>query len=280
MAADLFTTLNEVSILLAGRRPEWLTQQDLLIPNGLPIASSGVPLKDSPRTQVLVDAREALAFRTVYIAVRVLDLTGTYRATVNGSNVDFDAAAAAAATRADVIQGWVDAINADVVVNLLVTAEALTLQGGSGVDTIRIKGDKLAGADYTIGVSSTVGTPEMDVVADVSKVDFRIFVTLKPPTPPGVAVPSTVASAPTSPGPAGGFPSDLVKFGAGDWRNPNGAVYATNGFLGFAEIFDTAGQDRLYVEATALTTPADVVAGPHTLTYLPRITIGPAILES
>jgi hypothetical protein len=124
--ADIFLTVNQLSVLLAGRRPEWTRQVDASYPNGAPelTAAQGVSLRDAPRTSVLVDLRELVRQRTGRIAVRVLDLTATYRIAINGNNVDFDAAAAAAATLADVVEGWRDAINADGTVGPLVTATA------------------------------------------------------------------------------------------------------------------------------------------------------------
>ena len=103
--ANLFEQVNVDSLELAGRNPDWLMQQDSAFPNGLPSANSGVSLGDSLRTQVRVSARESVRFRTVYIAIRVLDLVATYRATVNAFNVDFDALVAASTARADVIPG-------------------------------------------------------------------------------------------------------------------------------------------------------------------------------
>lgn len=265
MAADKFDTVNDLSILLAGRRPEWIRQIDSVYPNGLPDAGSGVALRNSPRTQVLLDMREEVRHRTARIAIRVLDLTGTYRVFIDANPVDFDAAAAAAASPLDVLQGWRDAINADVTVNPIVTASLEDADDDGTDDTLVIRGD--TGVDYSIGVSMPVGTAEVDVLADPTGAEARIYLTDKPPKAQGVAAPNAAAT---------GFVGTL---GAGDWRQPNGAQY-TSGIYGFSEFFDTAGYDRLYVELFNITNPAgDSVGAPHTFTLTPRITVGPSILE-
>lgn len=262
--ADLFTTVNTLSILLGGRRPEWIRQIDSVYPNGAPVASSGVPLRDAPRTQILVDLREQARLRTSRIAVRVLDLTATYRVTIDLNPVDFDAAAAAATSLQDVINGWRDAINADGTVNAIVTASSEDADGDGLVDTLLIQGD--TEADYSISAQIALGgTAELDVLADPTTANILVWLSEKPPIAGGVA----------SPGGAG-FVGAL---GSGDFRNPNGAVYSAD-IRGFAEFLDTAGYDRLYVELTSVVgVTNDAALTPHTFTLTPRITVGPAILE-
>ena len=265
--ADLFTTLNEVSLLLAGRRPEWLSQPDANYPNGAPDASSGVGLKDSPRTQVMVDLREEARHMIVRISIRELDLTDTYTVTTNGNAVAFDAAAAAAATRADVIQGIADAMNASAPTNTIVDVEVEDRGDTGAPNTVKIIG--ILTPDYVLAVPATAGAAEMDVATDATTASIQIWYALKPPIAAGITIPNTTAPIPTMEG----------KFSSGDWRKPNGAVYAGLDITGFVEKFDTAGHDRLYVEVTALTDSGGVVAAPNTKTIIPRVTIGPAINE-
>ena len=262
--ADKFDTVNTLSILLGGRRPEWIRQIDAAYPNGLPDAGSGVALRDSPRTQLLVDMREEIRHRICRVAIRVLDLTSTYRIFIDGNAVDFDAAGAGSTSALEVLEGWRDAINADVTVNPIVTASVEDADGDGTDDTLVITGD--TEADYTIGVIITVGSAELDVLADPNGCSLRVFLTDKPPKAQGVAVPNAAAT---------GFVGTL---GAGDWRQPNGATYSV-GSLGFCDFFDTAGYDRIYAELSSITAPADTVAAPHTYTLTPRITVGPSILE-
>ena len=119
MAADIFDTNNILAILLAGRRPEWIRQGDLVYPNGLPDAASGVALRDSPRTQVLLDMREQVRHRICRVNIRVPEPTGTYRTTIDGTNVDF---AAVGLNQLAVLTGIMNALNADATVNLVITA--------------------------------------------------------------------------------------------------------------------------------------------------------------
>lgn len=265
MAADKFDTVNTLSILLGGRRPEWIRQIDAAYPNGLPDAGSGVALRDSPRTQVLLRLREEIRHRTSRVAIRVLDLTGIYRIFIDANPVDFDAGGAGAATTLDVLQGWRDAINAAGAVNTIVTASLEDADGDGTDDTLMIKGD--TETDYSIGVTMAAGTAELDVLADPTSSEMRIYMTDKPPKAQPVAAPNAAAT---------GF---VGLIGPGDWDMPNGAQYAAT-IRGFSEFFDTAGKDRLYVELFNITAPAgDSVSAPHTYTLTPRITVGPSILE-
>ena len=185
MAADKFDTVNTLSILLGGRRPEWIRQIDAAYPNGLPDAGSGVALRDSPRTQVLLRLREEIRHRTSRVAIRVLDLTGIYRIFIDANPVDFDAGGAGAATTLDVLQGWRDAINAAGAVNTIVTASLEDADGDGTDDTLMIKGD--TETDYSIGVTMAAGTAELDVLADPTSSEMRIYMTDKPPKAQPVA---------------------------------------------------------------------------------------------
>lgn len=255
--ADPFNLVNQLSILLAGRRPEWIRQFDAAYPNPLPDDSSGVALRDAPRTQIMVDMREEIRHRTARVAIRVLDLTATYRATIGGANVDY---VAADATVTEVLEGWRDAIN---VAPPPVTA---TLEDFDGTPVLKIVGD--TDVDYSFAVSVPAGTAELDAAADPVSADFAVYLHDKPPKAQPIAVPNAAAT---------GFPAALL--GSGDWRRPNGAVYAA-GVDGFADFFDTAGYDRVYVRLTTVAgVGGDGAAGSDTFTLTPRITVGPSISE-
>ena len=256
--ADLFNTVNQLSILLGGRRPEWIRQIDASYPNGLPDSGDGVALRDSPRTQILLDMREQIRHRTARIALRVVDLTGVYRIFIDANPVDFDAGAVGAASPLDILTGWADAINTDGTVGPIVSA---SVEDGAA---LLIRGN--AEADYTVGVTMPSGSAEVDVLADPVSADARVYLADKPPKAQGAPVPNASAT---------GFTGIL---GSGDWRQPNGGDYSV-GFRGFCEFFDTSGYDRLYVELLNVSGPADTVVAPHTFTLTPRITVGPSILE-
>lgn len=249
-----------------------MRQIDAVYPNGAPelAANIGVALKDSPNTKVKVDMREEVRHRTCRVAVRVLDIASTYRIFIDSNVVDFDAAGAGATDLADVINGWRDAINADGTVGPLVTATSEDADADGLVDTLLIRGDPfppgVGEADYSVSATVTVGTAELDVLADPTSASIRIYLTEKAPKAAPISVPT-----------AAGF---VGKLGPGDWDQPNGAVYSTD-FRGFTEEFGTAGFDRLYVELGNITSPiADGATPPHTFTLTPRISVGPAIQET
>lgn len=250
--ASLFVTTLQLSVLLAARRPAWARQLGTVFPNGAPISTTdGVFLQNSPKTLFAIDVREVVRARTSRITIRVLDLVGTYRVVVDGNNVDFDAAAAASTTELEVLQGWRDAINADATVKLIVAASLEDASGDGVDDTLKLVG--IAEADYSMSTGAPVGAAELDLVLDPAAVEARIFFTHR-----------TFATA-TDP--------------KGDWHLANGAQYAVNQ-RNFVERLDTGGLDRAYVELFTVTAVAgDVIAPPHTLTYNPVVTIGPAILE-
>ncbi len=199
------------------------------------------------------------------VAIRVLDLTDVYTITINGNAVAFDAGGAGSTTALEVLEGWRDAINADVTVGPLVTAVVEDADGDGTNDTLVVRGD--AEADYSVAVS-VAGAAELDLLADPSTLQLRIYLQERTPKAPGIAVPNVAAT---------GF---VGKIAPGDWRQPNGAEYNAS-FRGFTEEFNTAGQSRIYVELFNITNPGgDAALAPHTFTLTPRITTGPAALES
>jgi hypothetical protein len=261
--ADLFSQVNQASLQLVGQTLEWLSQQDLVYPNGDPTNNSGVALLNSPRTQVQVGMREEARHRISRLSIRVVDLTDVYRVDINANVVTFDAGAAAVTTAEEIIQGIVNAIQtAGAPVDTIVTAETEKREDPSGLDdTVKIIG--IGEADYTVDVPNTAGTAETDLVLDATSATFQIWYAPKPPLGAGIAVPNPAAT------------SMKGTFGTSDWTKPNGANYSS-AVDGFVEVFDTAGSDRLYVEILTLVGPADSVGARNTLTLVPRITVGPA----
>lgn len=247
--ADLFETVNILSVLLGARRPQWVTQAGPY-PNGIPdAASDGVPLLDSPRTQIIVDMREEAHRRSARITFPVVDLTTTvYRFVVDATTLDVDASAVLPADLPALVQAIVDAINADVVINLVVVASPVDSDGDGLNDTVLLRG--LAEADYSLALAVIGGTGEMAGTIDPSTATAIVWFAAKPPNAPGT------------------------------WRQANGAIYAVNS-RGFVERFDTAGLDRAYVELDSVTGVAgDGATLPATLTQTPIVTLGPSVLES
>ncbi len=256
MTADAFEVANILSILLAARRPEWV---DHPVPGlaattgtGAPATSAfGVQLKDSPRTLALIDLRREVHRRTVAITVPVVDLSGTYRITVDATNSDY--ATAAPADLAELLVQWQDSINADGGVNAVVLAEALDTDGDGNVDTLFITGR--AEANYNFGLAVTVGTGEILGTADARTGTARTWFTAKLPNAPTGILPTTTT-----------------------WRVSNNGVYPLNR-RGFLERADTAGLDRLYVEIFDIAGTGDVAGAQASIEYFARVTIGPSIDE-
>jgi hypothetical protein len=254
VAADIFELVNQLSVLLAARRPQWVEQ---LIPVGgyLPAqttdtpvgAGAGVSLQDSPRSTVIIDLRRNNAFRTVRITVRVVDLTSTYRVTIDGTNVDYSAVGDL--DLEDLVQGWRDLINVTAPANTVVTARTEDTNASGTDDTLVIEGDTALG--YAFGVDVTVGAGEVDAIADASTAQAHLWFSAKPVT----------SSDP-----------DAI------WRQANGAAYPV-ARRGFIERFDTGGLDRAFVELAEITGNTDTVGAPSTLKYYAQITVGPAVLE-
>jgi hypothetical protein len=263
MAADIFELVNQLSVLLAARRPQWVEQvipttAPALVPgipdggtNGAPASvGAGADLEDSPRSTVVIDLRRDAAFRTARITIRVLDLTSIYRVRVDGTAVDFDAGFAGATSAADVLNGWRDAIlGAGPPVDTIVTARTEDSTGlGGDVDTLIVEG--IGVDDYGFKCGATTGTAEMDISIDASSANAHIWFSAKEP------------NAPTA-----------------EWRQANGALYPV-ARRGFVERFDTGGLARGYVELANVDGDADDEGLNNSeLRYYAEITHGPAVLE-
>jgi hypothetical protein len=143
---------NRLAVLAAGANPQWVEQTDY---SGNPdSAASGVYLEEALQTQVIVDLREELHRRTARVTIGTLDLTADYVIEINGNAVTYDAGVAGPADATEVLEGIAAAINADVTVGPLVTAEAVDTDEDAVIDTVVIRGD--AEADYSIDFSTRI----------------------------------------------------------------------------------------------------------------------------
>jgi hypothetical protein len=247
MAADLFELANRLSVLLAARRPQWVEQIGV---DGAPATlGAGVALEDSPRTLVLVDLRREAHRRTVSIQIVVLDLAGTYRLTLDGTDVDFDASAAVPLPTdvPTLLEAWADAVNADPAAALIVEASAEDTDGDGDADTLFLRG--LTEAEFSCAYATFAGTAEVAVTADASGCDLRAWFLGKEPNNPD------------------------------RWRVSNNGAYAVTR-RGWLERFDTAGLARLYVEIVdAVGQVGDGAAAPSTFDLWSQVTIGPSVDE-
>jgi len=246
--ADLYETVNILSVLLGARRPQWVTQAAY---TGIPAApSAGVSLENSPRAQVVVDLREEAHRRSARITVPVADLlVGIYRVIVDGNTVDYDASVELPADAAALVQGVADGIAASAPANTIVTATAVDSTGAGGpVDTILLRG--IAEPDYSISLAVVGGTGELAGIADAATAQAIAWFAARPPNAPGT------------------------------WRRANGATYNVD-TRGFVERFDTAGLDRIYIELRVVAGDAgDGATPPSVLTLAPVVTLGPSVLET
>lgn len=258
MAGDIFLLVNQLSVLLAGRRPQWVRQTEAITGSGTAEGGStpkpngqndGKSLQNSPSTLIAIDLRETPAVRTCRVTLSAVDLTGTYVTYINDSTTTF---VAAAVDENALLIAWRDAINASVPTNTFVVASVEDVAGLGAFDTLVIKG--LTATDYGLGVESTVGTGVLVGSYDSSSAKARFFATHK-----------SFSSA-----------SDPVSL----WHHPLDAVYDIN-TDNFIERFDTAGLDRGYVELTEVRgNPLDGAGASASFSYAARVTLGPAVQET
>lgn len=122
-----FGLVNDLSILLAGRRLLWAPQEPA---SGTPrVATAGVHLRNAPLASVVVDLREDVARRTDRIRVEAFDELATYTLTVDGAAVSVVEPSDVDALLAE----WADEANADPGISAKLTASvedgALVLRG-------------------------------------------------------------------------------------------------------------------------------------------------------
>lgn len=148
--SGIFALLNRLGILSAARALDWIEQSSTadVAPS---IDTDGVSVSGVLFTQFEVLTREQPAYRTTRITFSAHDAASGYNVVVNGNTV----AIVDGANIPTTIALAVNAINADGVVNLIVTAAA-EARNGTTVDTLVLRG--VAEADYTCAVATTSGT--------------------------------------------------------------------------------------------------------------------------
>jgi hypothetical protein len=249
--ASLFELVNQLSVLQAGRRPEWVAQVDAAQPNGAPVPGSGVGqfLKDALKTLIKVSPREETYRRTGRITLPVFDLATTYTVDIDGNPVPVAAVVDLPTTIAAIVAD----INADVgpgAGDVVLASPEESGGVGTGVDTVLLQG--LAEADYIVTLSAAGGAGTIAAVLDYASTKARIWFA-------GKQVNALIGS---------------------DYLLANGASYDVDR-RGFIERFDTGGLDRAYVELHTLVAPADDDTDAEAaITYRnPTILIGPGVEE-
>lgn len=262
--ADLFLLANQLSILLAARKPQW-TRQPVTLANdsASPLiqstprpsgTSDGRNLENTTTSLLAIDLREDPSKRTCRITFGSIDLTGTYRVVVDGVTVNH---VAAAADLNALIVAWRDALNADGAINTIVTAFAEDSSGSGGdADTLVIRGDAVA--DYSLAIDTPAGTGILNGSFDASTGTARAYFTHR----------STNNTA-----------IDPVAL----WHASNNATWTLTN-ENFVERLDVAGLERGFIELTAIKGQASDAAvtttNANTLTYAVGVTWGPAVQET
>jgi hypothetical protein len=171
-SADFFTTASQLSILIAGRAPQWSPQPESgsgIPPSG---ALAGIDLDDAVRTLVHVALRADPSARTAALTVVTPDLTATYTVKIGSHVATYDAGSAGAGSAADIIDGIAAAMAAVAGMADVVGATPVSLTPPAGHDTVIVRGE--APGDYGIEFTAT-GTAVVACIADPVSVRCRFW---------------------------------------------------------------------------------------------------------
>ncbi len=153
--------------LMLGRNPR---MEQAFDPKVFPIQNGGdVDVSTATLAYVNVACREHFAWRTCYFRITTVDLTCTYTITIDGEAVAY---VANDASLAIVLQGIVDAINADADVNTVVVAGVYDYDGDGVDDSVRITG--LTEDDYSFDGTEN-GTAAIELIADAVSCTARLL---------------------------------------------------------------------------------------------------------
>lgn len=240
--ANLFQVANEIVSLLARRNPEWPSTDPTGGNSGTstldasPFGAVGVPLSNAPAVLVQVLLREEDGKETQYITVDSSnddDLDDTYEVTVDSNTVSYDASSENPADAVALVNGIVDAINADGTVGGIVGATAVDADEDGDVDTIRLvstAGDE----SFTLSTSVTdtgAGTGgTLTSYGDATSLDIAVWLRSKSEQ---------------------------------RWSKANGGDYTGIDRDGWVEEFRVGGFDYIYVQVTSKT--------PSTSTYAVKV---------
>lgn len=175
MAGDLVSLSYLTTNLAAGRNPVPVSGYDATDVQGVLTPTSGVAISGRMALFVLPGLRSDPFRRTCYVVVSTLDLTANYTLTINGNNVTvngpFD-------DLEDLMTTWAAAVNADVTVGAIVTADAWSGYDGTEEFVLRVRGTgDYYGVDaltYTFTASAT-GTAVLSLSAEAESAEMRLY---------------------------------------------------------------------------------------------------------
>lgn len=165
--AGLFEIVNQLSVLLVGRKPEWKLQPALTT---LPAtAAAGVALGSSPRAALHIALREEIHRKTARVKISAGDAATTYGITIGGTTIS-DVGQAAPE---DIVQELLGLLDASAPINALVTYSTESSVAGGDVDTIVFKGK--TAADYTITASASGGAGALELTKDATTCSAKVY---------------------------------------------------------------------------------------------------------
>lgn len=252
MAFDL---MNDLGIMAIARSPDWKLQTNALGYTGAPATlTAGVTLLTNlnfaVRSLVVLSPRERAHEHRSRVTISTWDGASTYRVTINGTNVDYNAASGGNdADIEETLAGIANALNTDGTVGSILSATVEDRDGDGTDDTVVIANTVSESTTHTTAVSVTVGSAVMAFDEDAIDFDMRVWL------------------LPTSGG-ANGAAAQVL------WAQPQSAVATGVDYRGFSERLDVAGFQRAYVELENITNPSTVATDAR-----PIILHGPALLE-
>lgn len=210
---DLFQKANEAVLRTAGAETEWEEQSSYL---GRPATTiAGVALNGSIATSLGIDLRKEVHRRSVSVSIKTSSLTDTYTLTLDGTSVNYDAAAGGALDDGDVLNGLKAAVVGNGTTNVLVTVETYDDDDDGIDDRLEIVGQ--GEDDFSVAWSSS-SAGELAIEADASSCDYVVWL-----------VPE-------------GSKSPLV------WRKAGNGLFTGVDSSGEDRRFNTASRSRLYAQ--------------------------------
>lgn len=164
--AGLFEIVNQLSVLLVGRKPEWKLQPALTT---LPATTAaGVATGNSPRMALHIALREELHRKTARVKITAGDAATTYGITIGGTTISD----VGESNLEDIVQELLGLLGASAPINALVTYST-EASNGADVDTIVFKGK--SNADYTITASATGGAGALELTKDATTASAKVY---------------------------------------------------------------------------------------------------------